>query len=437
MRPIAWLPVLLLLGSGGNARAMQDADPPLEPLRVSLSSDRATYYRGEAVKLRIRITNTSDVAVPTSWWDLDPRNTESQGQILWRRPGVATFIELDLRSQVPSPQVALRGPRGIVSYKAMTRTLNPGQSLDAQISVAYTVRNGSPHFVLDEAGKYEFQVRGVAQPRHGTVVESDILSIRVVETDRSERDAETSYAPPLAYFAYRRPGLPASAEEIDAAAAFIDRYPGSRYAAAVRASLLAVLDEGKRRSHLTERQGQLHSSLLAESAAIPHRFLDVSQSPMILWPPDRRMVPVTMLFRVIDEQGNPDLTSSVSLDSVTCDDSCDLDSDVQGADRGMPDTLVELRADAGRSGVGRTYTLSYSATTATSLPLRSSVTVTVPNYEIPAPWSSQRIVYERGSPVSYQGAIWICRLGHESRPQFAPTNAPMLWERFAGQGERR
>lgn len=93
--------------------------------------------------------------------------------------------------------------------------------------------------------------------------------------------------------------------------------------------------------------------------------VSLSLTPSVLWPPDHRMVAVHATVEVADACG----VGSVRLGSVTSSEPDDAPGmgdghtapDIAGAEVGTPDRDVELRAERGRYGPGRTYTLAYTA----------------------------------------------------------------------------
>lgn len=104
--------------------------------------------------------------------------------------------------------------------------------------------------------------------------------------------------------------------------------------------------------------------------------LSLSPSPASLWPPNHKMVTVTLAVTVKDDV---DPNPVVKLVSVTCDDGCDPSQDIVGAATNTDDRQFQLRADRSGSGSGRTYTITYSAKDASGNATTKTTTVTVPH----------------------------------------------------------
>jgi hypothetical protein len=104
--------------------------------------------------------------------------------------------------------------------------------------------------------------------------------------------------------------------------------------------------------------------------------LVVGTSPSTLWPPNHKMVGVTVTVNVKD---NVDPNPTVKLVSITCDDGCDPSADVAGAAMNTDERQFQLRAERLGTGFGRTYTITYSATDASGNSSTKATTVTVPH----------------------------------------------------------
>jgi hypothetical protein len=100
-----------------------------------------------------------------------------------------------------------------------------------------------------------------------------------------------------------------------------------------------------------------------EITIVPELAPSVAAAPAALWPPDHRLVPVSVTFDLPGAWEG----SAIKLISATSsepDGPCRSrhGSDIQGADIGTADTQVLLRAERSRPGVARAYTLTYEVT---------------------------------------------------------------------------
>jgi hypothetical protein len=104
--------------------------------------------------------------------------------------------------------------------------------------------------------------------------------------------------------------------------------------------------------------------------------LKVAASPAMLWPPNNKLVPVTVAVTVSDDT---DPNPAVTLVSITGDDSGNVAKDIAGAALGTDDRSFELRAQRSGSGTGRTYTITYGAKDASGNSTTARTAVTVPH----------------------------------------------------------
>lgn len=116
----------------------------------------------------------------------------------------------------------------------------------------------------------------------------------------------------------------------------------------------------------------------------PPRFA-VVPDPAVLWPPDHRMVDVHIGLRVVDACSVvPDDIDIVLRDVRSSEPANEIgdgntEPDIMGADIGTRDTDIQLRAERSGPGVGRTYTLVYTAEDAEGRSVRGQGIVTVPH----------------------------------------------------------
>ncbi len=107
----------------------------------------------------------------------------------------------------------------------------------------------------------------------------------------------------------------------------------------------------------------------------PHLTLTID--PMMIWPPNNKMVRVTTHVTVTDDR---DAHPTVHLVSVGCSDGCDTTKDVSGASIGTLDTEFLVRASRnGDARSGRVYTFVYRATDAAGNSVNATVSTKVPH----------------------------------------------------------
>jgi choice-of-anchor C domain-containing protein len=82
-------------------------------------------------------------------------------------------------------------------------------------------------------------------------------------------------------------------------------------------------------------------------------------NPNTLWPPNNKLIPITVAVTVTDTGSGP---NGFRLLSVTSSEPVDSIDNTQGWTIGTPDTTGLLRARRAGNGPGRTYTLTYTAT---------------------------------------------------------------------------
>jgi thrombospondin type 3 repeat protein len=109
----------------------------------------------------------------------------------------------------------------------------------------------------------------------------------------------------------------------------------------------------------------------------------VVPDPALLWPPNHRMVPVSLSVSVEDACDPSPRVTLVSVTSSEPDDAPgDGDgrtpNDIQGISPGTSDTEVSLRAERHGSGRGRIYTIMYSVTDQAGNSVATRTEVAVP-----------------------------------------------------------
>jgi hypothetical protein len=104
--------------------------------------------------------------------------------------------------------------------------------------------------------------------------------------------------------------------------------------------------------------------------------LSVTATPNNLWPPNNKLVPVTIKVSVKDDY---DPLPEIKLESITANEAL-MSGDTQGAALGSDDRSFGLMATrSGTSTAGRSYTITYSATDGTGNKSTATTTVSVPH----------------------------------------------------------
>jgi hypothetical protein len=104
--------------------------------------------------------------------------------------------------------------------------------------------------------------------------------------------------------------------------------------------------------------------------------------PVVLWPPDHRMVDVEVTAAAVDRCGPVE----VALQSVTSSEPDDAPGsgdghttgDVRGAVIGQPDFAFQLRAERSGAGVGRSYTATFQARDRSGHSTDAAIVIAVP-----------------------------------------------------------
>jgi hypothetical protein len=106
--------------------------------------------------------------------------------------------------------------------------------------------------------------------------------------------------------------------------------------------------------------------------------LSVSVSPTVLWPPNEKLIPITVTLTVKDDY---DPQPEIKLESITANEPLEKD-DIKDAQIGTDDRQFKLKAEReGKNMTGRIYTVTYSAIDASGNKTTASATVTVPHDE--------------------------------------------------------
>lgn len=107
-------------------------------------------------------------------------------------------------------------------------------------------------------------------------------------------------------------------------------------------------------------------------------ILTLSLSPNTLWPPNRKLVPITATITVKDDY---DPQPEIQLVSITANEPLDKD-DARDVKPGTDDRQFQLKSERKEENkAGRIYTVTYSATDGSGNKTIASATVTVPHNE--------------------------------------------------------
>ena len=126
-----------------------------------------------------------------------------------------------------------------------------------------------------------------------------------------------------------------------------------------------------------ERIGEQSFGVIEKQDTLPPT-LSVSVSPATLWPPNEKLIPITVTLTVKDDY---DPQPEIKLESITANEPLDKD-DIKDAKIGTDDRQFKLKAEReGKNKTGRIYTVTYSATDGTGNKATATATVTVPHDE--------------------------------------------------------
>jgi hypothetical protein len=399
---------------GLDQRGLRHTAPLSEHVRLSVAADKGAYYPGELLRLTIAAENTSDSPIQ-GWFSL--ALYKGDVRVFYRRAG-GTFVEFEglLRK-------GLYGGRG-------PRTLKPKEKVTTLAEIAVTnLPSGRRAFILDATGSYEFKATYIDTPEDPVngLLESEVVTVDVIEPSSSEREARAAYSSNLAYVAVSDPDYNViSAAEIEAAAEFIRRFPESRYTAPVKAGLRRWWRLRKHHAGMTTQERSLGQRLFPDD--IGPVVGAVAVPPVLRMTAERNLVPITVKLDAMDDK---DADPVVKLLSVSCDDQCEPAIDIGNAALDTDDRLIELRA-ARRGEGARVYTIQYSAEDAAGNKGTATTRVIVEPDPTAAArtareWSSG-ITYRPGEVVLRNKETWMCVIGHRSATDVAPSRQVLgLW----------
>jgi hypothetical protein len=117
-------------------------------------------------------------------------------------------------------------------------------------------------FVLDTPGRYEFKVLYRDAPEQpNAVLESNVVSLDVVDIDGPDRPAMTAYSKELALIAEGDARWPTTADSVKKALAFIEEFPDSPYAEQLRRGVRRTLEFRVGTNQATEEERGLLTQL--------------------------------------------------------------------------------------------------------------------------------------------------------------------------------
>lgn len=114
-----------------------------------------------------------------------------------------------------------------------------------------------------------------------------------------------------------------------------------------------------------------------DADSYPPVITSAQVSTAVLWPPNHRMVPVTLSVEATDPEGSPVTITIVSVTSSEPDNGLG-DGDTAGDAQITGDLSVLLRAERAGKGPGRTYTITFEASDAEGHTTLGSINVYVP-----------------------------------------------------------
>lgn len=211
--------------------------PPERPLaqdvRLELTTGRRTYVVGEPVKFRLTARNTSKFCVYAGLM-IHPRTD---------------FLHVRLRYdgsdehvlQLTPPRNPRPGEPRVLAYPVtLYRRLEPNEAVSEEEQ--YALDWARDAFILDKPGRYEFSARYL-EPHGGSepVLESNVWDVEVEPPPDRHRDAYEAYTKELARFTAWPLHEQPTAEIIDKAFDFVERFPESPWTNPLRRMALAFM----------------------------------------------------------------------------------------------------------------------------------------------------------------------------------------------------
>lgn len=221
------LPVLLALVAGSPRAPVANAEDVL----LALATSRDDYVQHETVDLAVTVRNASDHDVRMM---LVLAPDLGRLRVHWRPPG-GEFEALDY-------------PKPLGCRSAGGETWTPGRGIVLRLAVGFDESRG--RFLLAAPGEHSFKlVYRPLSPKEGPALESDVVSVDVRAVSDGDHASFEAYDSEIARVAQHRMFSDRNPARAKRAAEYLERFPASPYAPAVRAGLRRYL--GARRLDFT------------------------------------------------------------------------------------------------------------------------------------------------------------------------------------------
>lgn len=223
--------IMAVVGTGGSGPQGDSR------VRLTVEADRDTTALRAPVQVWITLTNVTGEAVEGAF-DL---NVERGGAVIEFGPvgGPLTPLAYLDEREVPSADGDPNKTLFRSMRRARSRRLGPGEAMRASVVLGYDPRHRT--FLLGSEGEYELRVRGV-DPVTYAQLESNTLRIVVRPPGPTDRAVAEAFVPELALLAQGSlSGSDVDDSLLQAAGAFIDRFPAVDHAYLLRAALRRAL----------------------------------------------------------------------------------------------------------------------------------------------------------------------------------------------------
>lgn len=341
--------------------AIRHSTPLASEVAFALSSQKALYLVGEGLSLTFAVNSIVDFPIRAGL-DLNPLLGAAR---LYCRRGSADFVKVPLYERY----------RDIAGDEL--RPLNPGDVRRFSFTVAIADRVAAiGRFLLHQPGVYQCRVSyaDTGDDPNG-LLESNVITFDVTSPTGADLEALGALSPEMACLAEVKTACFVSPASVSLADQFLRDHGTSLYAPAIRYGLRGYL-----------RPRVITSRATSEEIAIWERHFEggdtvrpvIASLPTLssLWPPNKKMVAVTMDVNASDDSGT---APTIKLLSITCNDACNPTNDIAEAAYGTDDRAFELRADRTGGGKDRIYTITYEATDAAGNKATATTTVVVPH----------------------------------------------------------